>query len=58
MTEVDATWSLGACPDNSAYEVQQDLDLVAFEGQWFELKRDPWFPFEWATSCVTDTNYL
>lgn len=58
MTKVDATWSWGSCPENSAYELQKDLDLKAFEGMWYEILRDPWMPVEWATACVTDTNFL
>ena len=50
MTLCDARVKFQMCPDSIEF---QNIDQDKFEGMWYQIQRDQWFPFEIGAECVT-----
>ena len=47
----EARMSFGACPEMT---YQENFDMNAFSGKWYELERDKIFTWEFGQECVTE----
>ena len=47
----DARLSFGECPK---VNLQPNFDMSAYEGKWYEVKRDSVFTWEMGQTCVTE----
>ena len=47
----DARMSFGECPEVS---YQENFDMSAFSGKWYEVERDKIFTWEFGQECVTE----
>ena len=49
MMTADARMSIGSCP---TIEPVKNLDVAAYAGNWYEIERDPMFPYTMMTECT------
>ena len=49
LAAASAKMSFGSCPDVSNME---SLDKSAYAGKWYEIQRDPMFPYTMGSTCT------
>ena len=48
-TLTNARMSLGGCPD---VDYVSSLDAKAYAGKWYEIEKDPMFPYTMGSECT------